>query len=267
MLRAHPGRRRRAGRRPRQRAVGAGDRRARRPAPDADVDSRGTARRVRRESGPIQGARRSSSSSTRCAGSATARPTTGGRKAKRRRQGTDMTHKAIDCLVNVHFGETAKQPEFMLKVRDDYFKGPTVAVRPGRTAAAARGDGRTRRRQGHPDGQPGQAVGDRPHVRRGAARQVRVGDWRGQPAAPGARTARARCRAPRPAGGVYRCRAELLGRRHVSAERCRLLPAVREVRRTRTAAVHQHRAARARRSPARRRTRSTSTGCACASRN
>ena len=33
-------------------------------------------------------------------------------------------HRVIDCLVNVHFGETAKQPEFMLKVRDDYFKGP-----------------------------------------------------------------------------------------------------------------------------------------------
>lgn len=32
--------------------------------------------------------------------------------------------KVIDCLVNVHFGETAEQPEFMLKVRDDYFKGP-----------------------------------------------------------------------------------------------------------------------------------------------
>ena len=32
--------------------------------------------------------------------------------------------KVIDCLVNVHFGETAKQPEFMVKVRDDYFKGP-----------------------------------------------------------------------------------------------------------------------------------------------
>lgn len=30
----------------------------------------------------------------------------------------------IDCLVNVHFGETAQQPEFMLEVRDDYFKGP-----------------------------------------------------------------------------------------------------------------------------------------------
>ena len=35
-----------------------------------------------------------------------------------------MSPKAIDCLVNVHFGETEKQPEFMLKVRDDYFKGP-----------------------------------------------------------------------------------------------------------------------------------------------
>lgn len=30
----------------------------------------------------------------------------------------------IDCLVNVHFGETAKQPEFMNRVREDYFKGP-----------------------------------------------------------------------------------------------------------------------------------------------
>lgn len=35
-----------------------------------------------------------------------------------------MSTRAIDCLVNVHFGETEKQPEFMLKVRDDYFKGP-----------------------------------------------------------------------------------------------------------------------------------------------
>jgi uncharacterized protein len=32
-------------------------------------------------------------------------------------------HKAIDCLVNVHFGETAVQPDWMIKVRDDYFKG------------------------------------------------------------------------------------------------------------------------------------------------
>ncbi|WP_433621208.1 amidohydrolase family protein [Nocardia sp. CA-120079] len=31
--------------------------------------------------------------------------------------------KVIDCLVNVHFGER-DQPDWMLKVRDDYFKGP-----------------------------------------------------------------------------------------------------------------------------------------------
>lgn len=35
-----------------------------------------------------------------------------------------MTQRTIDCLVNVHFGETEQQPQFMTKVRDDYFKGP-----------------------------------------------------------------------------------------------------------------------------------------------
>ncbi len=42
----------------------------------------------------------------------------------------DMTHKAIDCLVNVHFGETEQQPTWMLKVRDDYFKGPDSMFAP-----------------------------------------------------------------------------------------------------------------------------------------
>ncbi|ORV88330.1 amidohydrolase [Mycolicibacterium iranicum] len=37
---------------------------------------------------------------------------------------TQKVNRVIDCLVNVHFGETASQPEFMRKVRDDYFKGP-----------------------------------------------------------------------------------------------------------------------------------------------
>ena len=41
-----------------------------------------------------------------------------------------MTHKAIDCLVNVHFGETEQQPTWMLKVRDDYFKGPESMFAP-----------------------------------------------------------------------------------------------------------------------------------------
>ncbi|ORA11816.1 amidohydrolase family protein [Mycobacterium asiaticum] len=36
----------------------------------------------------------------------------------------------IDCLVNVHFGETEAQPEFMKRVRDDYFKGPASMFDP-----------------------------------------------------------------------------------------------------------------------------------------
>jgi uncharacterized protein len=38
--------------------------------------------------------------------------------------------RVIDCLVNVHFGETEQQPTWMLKVRDDYFKGPQSMFAP-----------------------------------------------------------------------------------------------------------------------------------------
>ena len=41
-----------------------------------------------------------------------------------------MSDKVIDCLVNVHFGEVAQQPDWMLKVRDDYFKGPQSMFAP-----------------------------------------------------------------------------------------------------------------------------------------
>ncbi|MBH0775491.1 amidohydrolase family protein [Nocardia bovistercoris] len=37
--------------------------------------------------------------------------------------------RVIDCLVNVHFGER-EQPGWMLKVRDDYFRGPTSMYAP-----------------------------------------------------------------------------------------------------------------------------------------
>ena len=57
------------------------------------------------------------------------------RWAKRQatREGADVDMNAsrvIDCLVNVHFGETEKQPTWMLKVRDDYFKGPESMFAP-----------------------------------------------------------------------------------------------------------------------------------------
>src|ERR1700761_4762957 len=41
-----------------------------------------------------------------------------------------MNTKAIDCLINVHFGETETQPSWMLKVRDDYFNGPESMFAP-----------------------------------------------------------------------------------------------------------------------------------------
>lgn len=41
-----------------------------------------------------------------------------------------MTRNVIDPLVNVHFGETRQQPSWMLKVRDDYFKGPQSMFAP-----------------------------------------------------------------------------------------------------------------------------------------
>ncbi|AKK29393.1 amidohydrolase family protein [Mycobacterium sp. EPa45] len=41
-----------------------------------------------------------------------------------------MTRKVIDGLINVHFGEAEQQPTWMLKVRDDYFKGPKSMFAP-----------------------------------------------------------------------------------------------------------------------------------------
>ncbi|PJE24791.1 MAG: amidohydrolase [Mycobacterium sp.] len=48
---------------------------------------------------------------------------------------TAAARPVIDCLVNVHFGETETQPEFMTKVRDDYFKGPQSMFDPVDLAA------------------------------------------------------------------------------------------------------------------------------------
>ncbi|HMZ12749.1 MAG TPA: amidohydrolase family protein [Mycobacterium sp.] len=41
-----------------------------------------------------------------------------------------MRRTVIDGLVNVHFGEAEQQPGWMLKVRDDYFKGPASMFAP-----------------------------------------------------------------------------------------------------------------------------------------
>jgi predicted TIM-barrel fold metal-dependent hydrolase len=41
-----------------------------------------------------------------------------------------MNTHAIDCLINVHFGEAESQPTWMRKVREDYFKGPASMFGP-----------------------------------------------------------------------------------------------------------------------------------------
>jgi len=41
-----------------------------------------------------------------------------------------VPRNVIDCLVNVHFGETVQQPAWMLAVRDDYFKGAASMYEP-----------------------------------------------------------------------------------------------------------------------------------------
>ena len=54
----------------------------------------------------------------------------GEKSSDRKGADVDMNTSRIDCLVNVHFGETEKQPTWMLKVRDDYFKGPESMFAP-----------------------------------------------------------------------------------------------------------------------------------------
>ena len=132
-------------------------------------------------------------------------------------ESADMTRKAIDCLVNVHFGETEQQPTWMLKVRDDYFKGPKSMFAPvDLPELLDEMDEQGVEKAILMDNLAKPSV-DCSEVRRGQARPVRAGDGRSQPAAPDSGAAGAERDRQRPAGGVYRCRTELLGRRTVPA--------------------------------------------------
>ena len=145
----------------------------------------------------------------------------------------------------MHFGETEKQPTWMLKVRDDYFKGPESMFAPVDLAELLdEMDEQGVQKAILMDNLAKPSVTARKFVE-ATARPVRAGDGRGQPAAADAVAARTERRRRRPAGRVCRCGAQLLGRRAVSAQRRRLLPALHQVRRNRAAAVHQHRPARA----------------------
>ncbi len=152
-----------------------------------------------------------------------------------------MTDKAIDCLINVHFGEVDSQPTWMLKVRDDYFKGPESMFAPVDLAELLEEmDEQGVRKAILMDNLVNPSTTARKFVEAKPDRFA-LAHGRGQPAASGAAAARIdRCRV-RPAGRLCRCGTELLGRRPIPAQRRRLLSALRQVRGTRTPAVHQYR--------------------------
>ena len=153
---------------------------------------------------------------------------------------------AIDCLVNVDFGDE-KQPEWMVRVKEDYFKGGDSFFKSpelpellddmdanGVERAILHDQGRRR------------ATTGRSASSTAAPDRFALGVGGLQPAAADEGAARrssrscATTRSPTPSVGP-----ELLGRRHVPAERRRLLPALHEVLRARPAAVHEHRHPRA----------------------
>ena len=123
-----------------------------------------------------------------------------------------MTHKAIDCLVNVHFGETEpSSPTSMLKVRDDYFKGPESMFAPvDLPELLDEMDEHGVHKAILMDNLAKPSVTARKFVEarpdRFALAMGGVNLLRPMPV-----TARAQPPCHRPAGGIYRCRAELLG--------------------------------------------------------
>ena len=193
-------------------------------------------------------------------------PAEGCHQQSHRTDGATVT-RAIDCLVNVDFGD-AKQPEWMVRVKEDYFKGGDSFFKSPELPELlddmdANGVERaillTKARQRPttaPSATPSRAP-DRFALGVGGFNLLRP-----------MKTLRAlESFVARPPGRLRRRRAELLGRRHVPAERRRLLPALHQVLRARPAALHEHRHPRAADPRRGRRTRSTSTGSASASRS
>ena len=173
--------------------------------------------------------------------------------------------RAHDLLVNTDMGDM-KQPEWMVRVKEDYFKAGESMFESRELGELLDEMDAHGRRAGGAHDQHDAPVGAGAVVRRRSAPT-------GSASASAVTTSCARWRTcaalesfvARPPGRVHGRRPELLGRRHVPAERRGLLPALHEVLRARPAAVHEHRPPRAAHSRARRRTRSTSTASACAS--
>ena len=129
--------------------------------------------------------------------------------------------KAIDCLVNVDFADQ-KQPEWMVRVKEDYFKGGDSFFKSPELPELledmdANGVERAILMTGQWQGGPGAAL------RRGRTRPVQAGRGWIQPVAPDEDRPRPRVLRARSPRGLRNGGAELLGRRDVPADRPRLL--------------------------------------------
>ncbi len=151
----------------------------------------------------------------------------------------------IDCLVNVHFGETEKQPTWMVKVRDDYFKGPESMFAPvDLSALLEEMDDHGVRKAVLMDNLAKPSVTARKFVEakpdRFALAMGGVNLLRPMPSLRELSAVVNDLPVAYAAVGP-----SFWGDGHVPAERRRLLPAVHQMRRDRAAAVHQHRPSRA----------------------
>ena len=151
--------------------------------------------------------------------------------------------RAHDLLVNTDMGDM-KQPEWMVRVKEDYFKaGESMFTSRELPELLDEMDRMGVERSvlmtnlAHPSKRVLSFVDERPdrfsiglggHNLLRPMENLRAGGLR-----------------RRPPGRVHRRRPELLGRRDVPAERRRVLPALHEVLRARAAPVHEHRAPRA----------------------
>ena len=118
-----------------------------------------------------------------------------------------------------------------------------LPAKPGARGAARR-HGCQRGRASDPadeDRQERQACRPCATLRGRASRSILARSGRLQPAAADVGVTQPPILRPGPPGLLRRRRTELLGRRHVSAERCRLLSPLRQVLRARPAALHEHR--------------------------
>ena len=151
---------------------------------------------------------------------------------------------AHDLLVNTDMGDM-KQPDWMVRVKEDYFKADESMF-----ASRELGelldemDTQGRRACGAVD-QPRQAVGAGAGFVDARPERFSLGIGGHDLLRPMPNLRNLESFVARPPGRVHDRRPELLGRRHVPAQRRGVLPALHEVLRARPADVHQHRSARA----------------------